>query len=415
MKHIIFQFASSLTIHTPHYENVPFEVPNNWVWTTLGEIFNLQAGKNITAKDIFTRQDTDHRFPCYGGNGLRGYVSSYNREGHFPLIGRQGALCGNINEANGQFYATEHAIVVDTHCETNIDWAINVLLYLNLNQYATSTAQPGLSVGTINEVMIPVPPLEEQQRISQRINDWFALIDKIEQGKADLQVTIKQAKNKILDLSIHGKLVPQEPNDEPASELLKRINPKAENTCDSGHKWKLPQSWCLIKLKEAFTINPRNKANDDTDAGFVPMTNISDGFSNLFDYELRLWGKIKSGFTHFADDDIAVAKISPCLENRKSVILQNLPNNIGAGTTELHIFRSNYTIPLYGLYFFKSNYFIGECVGTFNGVVGQQRVGKNVVEDILFPLPPFAEQRRIVQKIEELFSALDNIQKALEV
>ncbi|WP_068688351.1 restriction endonuclease subunit S [Culturomica massiliensis] len=406
---------SAKTSDTPHYENVPFEVPNNWVWTTLGEIFNLQAGKNITAKDIFTRQDTDHRFPCYGGNGLRGYVSSYNREGHFPLIGRQGALCGNINEANGQFYATEHAIVVDTHCETNIDWAINVLLYLNLNQYATSTAQPGLSVGTINEVMIPVPPLEEQQRISQRINDWFALIDKIEQGKADLQVTIKQAKNKILDLSIHGKLVPQEPNDEPASELLKRINPKAENTCDNGHKWKLPQSWCLIKLKEAFTINPRNKANDDTDAGFVPMTNISDGFSNLFDYELRLWGKIKSGFTHFADDDIAVAKISPCLENRKSVILQNLPNNIGAGTTELHIFRSNYTIPLYGLYFFKSNYFIGECVGTFNGVVGQQRVGKNVVEDILFPLPPFAEQRRIVQKIEELFSALDNIQKALEV
>ena len=249
-------FLSFSLSDTPHYENVPFEVPNNWVWTTLGEIFNLQAGKNITAKDIFTRQDTDHRFPCYGGNGLRGYVSSYNREGHFPLIGRQGALCGNINEANGQFYATEHAIVVDTHCETNIDWAINVLLYLNLNQYATSTAQPGLSVGTINEVMIPVPPLEEQQRISQRINDWFALIDKIEQGKADLQVTIKQAKNKILDLSIHGKLVPQEPNDEPASELLKRINPKAENTCDNGHKWKLPQSWCLIKLKEAFTINP---------------------------------------------------------------------------------------------------------------------------------------------------------------
>ena len=240
---------SAKTSDTPHYENVPFEVPNNWVWTTLGEIFNLQAGKNITAKDIFTRQDTDHRFPCYGGNGLRGYVSSYNREGHFPLIGRQGALCGNINEANGQFYATEHAIVVDTHCETNIDWAINVLLYLNLNQYATSTAQPGLSVGTINEVMIPVPPLEEQQRISQRINDWFALIDKIEQGKADLQVTIKQAKNKILDLSIHGKLVPQEPNDEPASELLKRINPKAENTCDNGHYTQLPEGWQIAPMQ----------------------------------------------------------------------------------------------------------------------------------------------------------------------
>ena len=223
------------TSDTPHYENVPFEVPENWVWATLGDIFTLQAGKNITAKDISEKQDMVHCFPCYGGNGLRGYVSSYNREGRFPLIGRQGALCGNINEANGRFYATEHAVVVDTYCDTNIDWAINVLVYLNLNQYATSTAQPGLSVGTISEVVIPIPPLEEQQRISQKLNDWFCLIDQIEQGKTDLQATIKQTKSKILDLAIHGKLVPQDPNDEPAIELLKRINPKAEITCDNGH------------------------------------------------------------------------------------------------------------------------------------------------------------------------------------
>ena len=81
---------------------MPFEVPSNWVWTTLGEIFTLQAGKNITAKDISAKQDKDHCYPCYGGNGLRGYVSNYNKEGHFPLIGRQGALCGNVNEANGK-------------------------------------------------------------------------------------------------------------------------------------------------------------------------------------------------------------------------------------------------------------------------------------------------------------------------
>ena len=159
----------------PHYGDVPFEVPDNWVWTTLGDIFTLQAGKNITAKDISEKQDKTHCFPCYGGNGLRGYVSSYNREGRFPLIGRQGALCGNINEANGRFYATEHAVVVDTYCDTNIDWAINILLYLNLNQYATSTAQPGLSVATINEVMVPVPPLKEQQRISQQFNGWLII------------------------------------------------------------------------------------------------------------------------------------------------------------------------------------------------------------------------------------------------
>ena len=215
---------------------MPFEVPENWVCGQLWEIYLLyKLVKNITAKDISEKQDMVHCFPCYGGNGLRGYVSSYNRKGRFPLIGRQGALCGNINEANGRFYATEHAVVVDTYCDTNIDWAINVLVYLNLNQYATSTAQPGLSVGTISEVVIPIPPLEEQQRISQKLNDWFCLIDQIEQGKTDLQATIKQTKSKILDLAIHGKLVPQDPNDEPAIELLKRINPKAEITCDNGH------------------------------------------------------------------------------------------------------------------------------------------------------------------------------------
>lgn len=235
---------------TPHYGNVPFEVPSNWGWTTLGEIFTLQAGKNITAKDISAKQDKDHCYPCYGGNGLRGYVSNYNKEGHFPLIGRQGALCGNVNEANGKFYATEHAVVVDTYCKTNIPWVINTLLYLNLNQYATSTAQPGLSVSTINDVMIPVPPLEEQQKISQIIKKWFSLIDQLEQGKSDLQTVIKQTKSKILGLAIHGKLVPQNPNDEPASELLKRINPKAEITCDNGHYPQLPDGWCKCRLED---------------------------------------------------------------------------------------------------------------------------------------------------------------------
>ena len=102
-----------------------------------------------------------------------------------------------------------------------------------------------------------------------------------------------------------------------------------------------------------------------------------------------------------------MAKISPCLENRKSVVLKDLPNGIGAGTTELNVFRSEIVNPIYGLIFFKSNYFISKCVGTFNGVVGQQRVATKLIEDIDFPLPPLAEQERIVAKIEEIFKALD--------
>ena len=392
---------------------MPFEIPSSWEWTTLGEVFTLQAGKNITAKDISDKEDSEHRFPCYGGNGLRGYVCSYNRNGRFPLIGRQGALCGNINFAEDLFYATEHAVVVETYCKTDVEWAVHSLIHLNLNQYATSTAQPGLSVNTINEVLIPLPPIEEQGRIVRCLNKWNTLIGQIEQGKVDLQTTIKQTKSKILDLAIHGKLVPQDPNDEPASELLKRINPKAEFACDNGHYENLPDSWYLTDIKSIFTINPKNKVADDVIAGFVPMTNIADGYSNEFRFESKLWGDIKKGFTHFAEGDIVVAKISPCLENRKSVIVTSLPNGIGAGTTELFVFRSQCVLAEYGLYFFKSDLFINHCVGTFNGVVGQQRISKSIIESIKFPLPPISEQKRIVDAIHTVFAKLDTIMEGL--
>ena len=374
----------------------------------------MHAGKNIVASEISSNADETYRYKCIGGNGLRGYVQQFNTEGSFPIIGRQGALCGNINYVEGRFYATEHAVVVDTFCKTNVKWAFYFLIKLNLNQYATATAQPGLSVNTICDVQIPLPPLTEQQRIVAEIERWFALIDTVEQGKADLQTAIKQTKSKIFDLAIHGKLVPQDPNDEPASELLKRINPKAQITCDNEHNGKLPPNWTFTKIKNVFEINPKTQADDNLDVAFVPMANISDGYRNLFTYDKRKWRSIKSGFTHFQNGDIAVAKISPCLENRKSVVFSSLPNGLGAGTTELHIFRSLGIDVFYALYFFKTNNFINQCVGTFNGVVGQQRIGKAIIENISFPLPPLSEQKRIVCKIEDLFSLINIVDKQLE-
>lgn len=180
-----------------------------------------------------------------------------------------------------------------------------------------------------------------------------------------------------------------------------------------GHYPQLPDGWCYSMIKEVFIINPRNKVDDDVEVGFVPMANITDGYNNTFKYEKKRWGKIKTGFTHFADGDIAVAKISPCLENRKSVVLKGLPNGIGAGTTELHVFRSQFMDIQYGLYFFKSDYFISQCVGSFNGVVGQQRVSKNTIEDIIIAIPPINEQKRIVYTISKIFAQLDIIMGSL--
>lgn len=175
----------------------------------------------------------------------------------------------------------------------------------------------------------------------------------------------------------------------------------------------MPSEWCIAAIRDVFEINPKNVADRDTEAGFVPMASICEGFNNSFAYTLRKWDEIKTGFTHFANGDIAVAKISPCLENRKSMILKNLPNGIGSGTTELLVFRSKVIYPEYGLLFFKSDNFIKQCVGTFNGVVGQQRVGKSIVEEIPLPVPPYETQIKLVNEVNRLFDRLDEISSNL--
>ena len=415
---------SAKTSDTPHYENVPFEVPDNWVWTRLGEIFTLQAGKNITAKDISAKQDTGHCYPCYGGNGLRGYVSNYNKEGHFPLIGRQGALCGNVNEANGKFYATEHAVVVDTYCKTNVHWVINTLLYLNLNQYATSTAQPGLSVSAINEVMIPVPPLKEQQRISQSIENWFSLIDQLEQEKSDLQTVIKQAKSKILDLTIHGKLVPQNPNDEPAIELLKRINPDF-TPCDNGHSRKLPQSWCICRLKDLCTFLSRGKSpkyseTDKTFPVFAQKCNLKDGGISLEQAKfldpttICKWSeeyKLKTG-------DVLVNSTGTGTVGRTRLFHEKCLGKYPFVVPDSHVSVIRVTkgiIPQYLYAYISSNRIQQYIEDNLAGSTNQKELYIGVLEQMEIFIPPFSEQQRIVQKIKVLFSSLDDVQKALEV
>ena len=311
--------------------------------------------------------------------------------------------------------ATNQACAAISLIDTNIKAYIKNYFegnYFHLRKLAEGGNQPNLSIGKISNYTIPLPPLSEQHRITTEIEKCFSIIDIIECGKADLQTAIKQAKSKILDLAIHGKLVPQDPNDEPAIELLKRINPDF-TPCDNGHYAQLPDGWCYATIKEAFIINPKNKADDDIEVGFVPMANITDGYNNTFKYETKRWGKIKTGFTHFANGDIAVAKISPCLENRKSVVLKGLPNGIGAGTTELHVFRSLFLDVQYGLNFFKSDYFISQCVGSFNGVVGQQRVSKNIIENMIIAIPPINEQKRIACAVHNIFAKLDMIMESL--
>ena len=159
-------------------------------------------------------------------------------------------------------------------------------------------------------------------------------------------------------------------------------------------------------------INPKNNIEDNKEVSFIPMTLISDGFSNKHSYEVRLWGDVKKGFTHFQEGDIGIAKITPCFENRKSVIFSNLVNEVGAGTTELHVLRpfAYSEIKKYIYWFINTESFIQRGISHFSGAVGQQRVGKDILENTLFPLPPLSEQRRIVEKIEELLTLVDDLE-----
>ena len=259
----------------------------------------------------------------------------------------------------------------------------------------------------------------------------------------------KQLKNSILQWAIQGKLVPQDPNDEPASVLLDKIRKEKERLIkekkikrdknasvifrgednsyyekftatgevkciDEEIPFEIPQGWEWCRVSSIFQINPKVVAEDDANAAFIPMEAITAGYGSEFKFYEKKWKEIKSGYTSFEDNDIAFAKITPCFQNRKSVILKGLPNGIGAGTTELKILRTyGETINrLYALYFLESPYFIDEA--TFKGTANQQRIIVGYLENKLFPLPPLEEQNRIVNKIDMVMPAIDKYSKSQE-
>lgn len=149
---------------------------------TLGEILDMRAGKHIKAKDISAIKNAEHKYTCFGGNGSRGFVQEYSHEGDYALIGRQGALCGNVKRAKGKFYATEHAVVCTPKEEIDIDWAFHMLTFMNLNQYKSQSAQPGLAVGNLANLTINVPTISEQRKIAKILNKFDALTNSITEG-----------------------------------------------------------------------------------------------------------------------------------------------------------------------------------------------------------------------------------------
>ena len=167
----------------------------------------------------------------------------------------------------------------------------------------------------------------------------------------------------------------------------------------------------MVSVSDLFLLNPKSELDDNMKVGFIPMALVEDGFSGNHFYEERTWKDVKRGYCHFQNGDIGIAKISPCFENRKSTIFKNLPNTYGAGTTELVLLRPIKVYTKIYLYLFKSDWYVKEGTKYFKGVVGQQRVHKEIFTDLHIPLPPFAEQQRIVEEIEYWFALIDQIEQ----
>jgi type I restriction enzyme S subunit len=242
---------------------------------------------------------------------------------------------------------------------------------------------------------------------------------------SDAPDAIPRLRQFVLDLAIRGKLVEQDPKDEPASALLRRIQLKKTEIAKEAHLKKekplpplegtelpfnIPKGWHWSQLAQIGFINPRNTVDDGLQSSFVPMSLISSEYGVANTHEVRPWGEIKKGFTHFANGDVALAKITPCFENGKSTIFRGLTGGVGAGTTELHVVRPVIVCPDYVLIFLKCPHFIESGIPRMTGTAGQKRVSTEYFAHSPFPLAPLAEQHRIVAKVDELMSLCDRLE-----
>ena len=288
------------------------------------------------------------------------------------------------------------------------------------NSHLTGIGLPNLHLVDIKKTIIPIPPYAEQLRILKEINKWFSLIDILEQGKADLQITLKLAKNKILDLAIHGKLVPQNPNDEPVSELLKRINSKAEITSDNEHyPFEVPSGWIMVNMGTIFNIvSARRVLKSDWKQCGIPFYRAREIA------KLSLWGAVENelfiseGHYNSLKERYQVPKASDIMLSAvgtigKCYIVKESDKFYYKDASVLCLCNDYQINPEYINYIMGSDFMMKQMYDNSKGTtVDTITIEKAKLYNI--PLPPLAEQQRIVAKIKEILSILDSVQNSLE-
>ncbi|RHH46389.1 restriction endonuclease subunit S [Phocaeicola plebeius] len=415
---LIFTFQQYLltphlikTSDTPHYENVPFEVPKGWVWTDIENICSkigsgsTPRGSNYSSKGIpFFRSQN-----IYNNGLVYEDIKFISEDIHQTMIGTE-VLPNDLllNITGGSLGRC--AIVPANFQRGNVSQHVCIMRpILVVSEYfhafvlsssfsksikITGSGREGLPKYNLERIFFPLPPLTEQYRIVSEIEHWFALINQIEQDKLDLQEAIKQAKNKILNIAIHGKLVPQEPSDEPASELLKRINPKAEITCDNAHYTQLPKGWLVAPMQILCSLIDGNKQNGieriNLDVKYLrgerePKTLTSGKFIPANSFLILVDG-----------------------ENSGEVFRTPIEGYQGSTFKQLSInenMNTEYLLQIINFYrkLLRENK-IGSAIPHLN---------KKLFKEIKVPIPPYKEQQRIVDAINKAFMFLDMIMENL--
>ena len=382
---------SAKSSDTPHYENV---LPDGWCLTDIGELLINRDGERKPVSSVIRSKQTSKIYDYYGAAGVIDKVDSYLFDERLLLIGEDGANLlsrskNNAFFAEGRYWVNNHAHVLDATDKNLLDFIAIVINSMKLDDYITGSAQPKLSQDNLNKIPIVLPPLAEQQRIIAQIKKWFTLIDQIEQGKADLQTTIELTKSKILDLAIHGKLIPQDPNDEPAIELLKRINPDF-TPCDNGHYTQLPEGWAICKMKQITSItNGKSQKNVETLNGIYPIYG-SGGVIGRANQYLCIAGSTIIGRKGTINNPIFVEEH-----------FWNVDTAFGL--------KANDAILDKYLYYFCLSFDFSKL----DKSTAMPSLTKTSIGNVLIPIPPYKEQERIVAKIDMVLDTMNEILRAV--
>ena len=387
-----------------HYENVPFEIPESWCWTTIDELLINRDSERVPLSSTIRKKQVNKVYDYYGAAGVIDKVEGYLFNEKLLLIGEDGANLlsrskDNAFFADGKYWVNNHAHVLDCCYKSILTYVAYLINSISLEPFVTGTAQPKLSQDNLNKIPIALPPIKEQARIVAGIEKWVGFIDEIEAGKIELESYIKQTKSKILDLAISGKLVPQDPNDEPAIELLKRINPGFK-PCDNSHYENLPQGWSVCRLEDIFNIT----------MGQSPAGESINGENGIEFHQ----GKIHYGESYllpsgvYTDHPTKIADVdSLLLCVRAPVGVLNITQRricIGRGLCAL---KPKYvTDNLYWLYVLSTykDYFESNATGsTFKAISG------DTIKNTVIKLPPRQEQQRILNCISSLYELLNII------